>query len=183
MRARASDRRSTRWPRHRRSGIASSGGRRDVGSESGADAAVAVRLHIDLAGRYTQRGRLSEALRELDIAISLDPLAHVAHVLRGQLLDASSRTSEAGDAFRTAGWGTRATRSLHTACCATQRRSISTTVQAHATPCCGVSRAQRCGRAGSPRRSRRSIRFSREAATFRGSRRSSTDRATRGCAR
>jgi len=68
----------------------------------GATPTVTVGLRTDLARRYAQRGRLADALRELDVAISLDPLAHAAHVLRGQLLEASSRTSEAASAFRTA---------------------------------------------------------------------------------
>ena len=69
--------------------------------------AVAVRLHTELARRYAQRGRLSDALRQLDAAISLDALAPAAHLLRAQLLDAASGAAEAGEAFRIAWTGNR----------------------------------------------------------------------------
>ena len=73
----------------------------------GATPEVAARLHTDLARRYAQRGRLADALRELDAAISLEPLASTPHVLRAQLLETSSRTAEAGEAFRHAWAGNR----------------------------------------------------------------------------
>ena len=64
--------------------------------------AVAVRVRTELARRYAERGRFGDAFRELDAAISLDPHALPAHFLRGQLLEASSRATEAGNAFRLA---------------------------------------------------------------------------------
>jgi tetratricopeptide (TPR) repeat protein len=60
---------------------------------------VAVRLRAGLAQRYAQRGRLADALREADAAISLEPLNPALHGLRAQLLEALSRSAEAGDAF------------------------------------------------------------------------------------
>jgi tetratricopeptide (TPR) repeat protein len=66
---------------------------------------VAVRLRTGLAGRYVQRGRLADALREVDAAISLEPLAPALHLFRAQLLAALSRTAEAGGAFRRAWTG------------------------------------------------------------------------------
>jgi len=68
----------------------------------GAAPAVAVRVRTDLARRYAERGRFADALRELDAAISVDPLASPAYFLRGQLLETSSRDTEAGEAFRLA---------------------------------------------------------------------------------
>jgi tetratricopeptide (TPR) repeat protein len=68
---------------------------------------VAVRLHSGLAGQYAQRGRLSDALREVDAAIGLEPLNPALHLLRAQLLEALSRTAEAGAAFRMAWDGNR----------------------------------------------------------------------------
>ena len=61
---------------------------------------VAVRLRTDLARRYAQRGRLPDALRELDAAIGLEPSSSTLHLLRAQLLEALSRRTEAGEAFR-----------------------------------------------------------------------------------
>lgn len=68
---------------------------------------VAVRLHTGLAQRYEQRGRLADALRQVDAAISLEPLAPALHLLRAQLLEALSRRAEAGGAFRIAWTGNR----------------------------------------------------------------------------
>jgi tetratricopeptide (TPR) repeat protein len=51
---------------------------------------------------FADRGRIADALAELDAAVSLDPQRAEAHVLRGLVLRESGRTSEAIAAFRTA---------------------------------------------------------------------------------
>ena len=56
-----------------------------------------------LAGMYLERGRIGDALRELDAAIALEPRRADLHVLRGFALDASGRSADADRAFR-AGW-------------------------------------------------------------------------------
>ena len=63
---------------------------------------VASRIHATLAGMYAQRGRLSEASREIDAAIGLESGRADLHLLRGAVLDASDRSAEAGDAVRAA---------------------------------------------------------------------------------
>jgi len=51
---------------------------------------------------YAERGRLADALRELDAASRLEPQRTDLHVLRGLVLEAAARSTEAGEAFRTA---------------------------------------------------------------------------------
>ena len=64
--------------------------------------AAAAQLHTSLGAVYFERGRFSDALRELDAAIRLDPNCSAAHVLRGQLHDLSGNTAQAADAFQRA---------------------------------------------------------------------------------
>jgi tetratricopeptide (TPR) repeat protein len=65
---------------------------------------VALQMRVTLGEMYAERGRLADALRELDAASRLEPQRADLHVLRGLVLDASARSTEAGQAFRTA-WG------------------------------------------------------------------------------
>jgi tetratricopeptide (TPR) repeat protein len=57
---------------------------------------------VSLARQYADRGRLDDALSELDAALGLDPRRVDAHVLRGLTLRESGRTADAIAAFRTA---------------------------------------------------------------------------------
>ena len=57
---------------------------------------------ISLARMYADRGRLGDALSELGAAAHLEPRRADAHVLRGLVLEAAGRPSEAVEAFRTA---------------------------------------------------------------------------------
>jgi tetratricopeptide (TPR) repeat protein len=68
----------------------------------GAQPRVAFQLRETLARIYVERGRLADALRELDAASRLDPRRADVHVLRGLVLDASARSTDAGEAFRSA---------------------------------------------------------------------------------
>lgn len=75
----------------------------EVASAAGRETPTAVaRLRTELARRYAQRGRLPDALREVDAALGIDPLAFPAQVFRARLLEALSRTTEAASAFRAA---------------------------------------------------------------------------------
>jgi tetratricopeptide (TPR) repeat protein len=69
---------------------------------AGGRVAGTVPLRTELARRYAERGRLSDALRELDAALTLDPRDGDAQLLRGQVLAAASRYEDAGHAFREA---------------------------------------------------------------------------------
>jgi tetratricopeptide (TPR) repeat protein len=51
---------------------------------------------------YVERGRFADALRELDAASRLEPRRADVHVRRGLVLDASARSTDAGEAFRSA---------------------------------------------------------------------------------
>lgn len=68
----------------------------------GASSRVAVQMRETLGRMYVQRGRFADALRELDAASRLEPRRADLHVLRGFVLDASARSTEADEAFRTA---------------------------------------------------------------------------------
>jgi tetratricopeptide (TPR) repeat protein len=59
-------------------------------------------LHVELGVAYRARGRFDDALREFDVAAALRPTASDLQVLRGLTLESAGRTSEAGQAFRSA---------------------------------------------------------------------------------
>ncbi len=59
-------------------------------------------LRMTLARIYTERGRLADAIRQLERASSLEPRRLEVLLLRGLVLDASSRSKEADEAFRAA---------------------------------------------------------------------------------
>ena len=75
---------------------------RVAGELPGASPRVAFQMRETLAGMYVDRGRLADAVRELDAASRLEPQRADLHVLRGLVLDASAKSTEAGEAFRTA---------------------------------------------------------------------------------
>src|SRR5688572_27822490 len=76
------------------------------------DIQTKLQIHTTLASLYVERGRLSDAAREFDEDISIDPRRAAFHRLKGLVLQAASRHAEAGlgagalaeaaDAFRTA---------------------------------------------------------------------------------
>src|SRR4030095_12102196 len=59
-------------------------------------------LRMTLARTYAERGRLADAIRQLDAAGSLGPRRPDVLVLRGLVLDAYSNPMEADEAFRSA---------------------------------------------------------------------------------
>jgi tetratricopeptide (TPR) repeat protein len=59
-------------------------------------------LHIELGVAYRARGRLSDALRELDAAARLQPSASDLQLLRALTLESLGRTDASAQAFRTA---------------------------------------------------------------------------------
>jgi tetratricopeptide (TPR) repeat protein len=61
-----------------------------------------LQIHTTLASLYVERGRLSDAVREFDEDITIDPRRAAFHRLKGLVLQAASRHAEAADAFRTA---------------------------------------------------------------------------------
>jgi tetratricopeptide (TPR) repeat protein len=68
----------------------------------GAPTRAAAQMHTTLSGMYEERGRLADAVRELAAASRLEPQRADLHVRRGIVLDASARSADAGEAFRTA---------------------------------------------------------------------------------
>jgi tetratricopeptide (TPR) repeat protein len=66
---------------------------------------VASQMRATLAAMYLERGRLTDALREIEGASRLEPKRADLHLFRARLLDASARSAEAGEAFRAA-WAT-----------------------------------------------------------------------------
>lgn len=66
------------------------------------DAQTQLQIHTLLASRYLERGRLTEAVREFDADIEIDPKRAAFHRLKGLVLQAMSRPAEAAGAFRTA---------------------------------------------------------------------------------
>src|SRR5688572_3576833 len=66
------------------------------------DIQTKLQIHTTLASLYVERGRLSDAAREFDEDISIDPRRAAFHRLKGLVLQAASRHDEAADAFRTA---------------------------------------------------------------------------------
>jgi tetratricopeptide (TPR) repeat protein len=59
-------------------------------------------LRITLARMYAERGRLADAIQQLDAASRLEPRRPDVLVLRGLVLDAYSNSMEADEAFRSA---------------------------------------------------------------------------------
>jgi tetratricopeptide (TPR) repeat protein len=68
----------------------------------GASSRAAFQMREALARMYVERGRLADAVRELDAASRLEPQRADVHALRGLVLDASARSTDAGEAFRSA---------------------------------------------------------------------------------
>ena len=68
----------------------------------GASSRAAFQMREALARMYVERGRLADAVRELDAASRLEPQRADLHLLRGLVLDASARPTDAGEAFRSA---------------------------------------------------------------------------------
>ncbi len=66
------------------------------------DVQAALQIHTTLASLYVERGRLSDAVREFDEDIRIDPRRAAFHRLKGVVLQAASRHAEAADAFRAA---------------------------------------------------------------------------------
>jgi len=69
-----------------------------VSRESGAPNDGTYRLHVELGVAYRVRGRVADALRELDVAAALRPSSSDVQVLRALTLEAAGRP-EAGKAF------------------------------------------------------------------------------------
>ena len=67
-----------------------------------ADAQTTLQIHTLLASLYLERGRFSDAVREFDADLSIDPRRASFHRFKGQALQAMSRRAEAADAFRAA---------------------------------------------------------------------------------
>ena len=63
---------------------------------------VAARMRATLGSAYLERGRSTDAVRELDLAVALEPQLAVAHTLRGIALDRLNRSREARAAFAAA---------------------------------------------------------------------------------
>lgn len=70
--------------------------------QPGGDLQAALQIHTTLASLYVERGRLSDAAREFDENIRVDPRRAAFHHLKGLVLQAMSRHPEAADAFRAA---------------------------------------------------------------------------------
>jgi Flp pilus assembly protein TadD len=75
---------------------------RRASESAGASPPVILEMHVALARMYVERGRLADAVRELDATSRLEPQHTDLHMLRGLALEASNRSTEAGEAFRTA---------------------------------------------------------------------------------
>src|SRR5688500_15210797 len=67
--------------------------------QSDDDVQTTLQIHTTLASLYVERGRLSDAAREFDEDISIDPRRAVFHRLKGLVLQATSRHVEAANAF------------------------------------------------------------------------------------
>lgn len=68
----------------------------------GAPADRALHVRATLASLFIERGRLTEALAEMDAAIALDSGRHTSHVLRGVIAEAAGARTEAFDEYRRA---------------------------------------------------------------------------------
>src|SRR5688572_23001868 len=66
----------------------------------GASQAEIVERRLSLARMYTERGRFTDALPQLDAAVVLDSRRGDVHVLRGLVLRELRRHAEAADAFQ-----------------------------------------------------------------------------------
>jgi tetratricopeptide (TPR) repeat protein len=64
--------------------------------------AAALQRHVTLGDAYLERGRLGDALRELEEAIRLDPRRADVHLRLGLALRAAGRTADAARAFHAA---------------------------------------------------------------------------------
>jgi tetratricopeptide (TPR) repeat protein len=75
---------------------------RELGSRlQSADPQTRLQIHTVLASLYLERGRFSDAAREFDQDIKLDPTRAAFHRFKGLVLQAAGRHDEASDAFRT----------------------------------------------------------------------------------
>jgi tetratricopeptide (TPR) repeat protein len=63
---------------------------------------VAARMRTALGAAYLERGRLDDALKQFDAAVSLDPQFADVHVLRGLALESANRRADAATAYRAA---------------------------------------------------------------------------------
>jgi len=63
---------------------------------------AAARMRTVLGAAYLERGRLDDALKQFDAAVSLDPALANAYVLKGLALEAARRPADAAAAYRTA---------------------------------------------------------------------------------
>jgi tetratricopeptide (TPR) repeat protein len=70
--------------------------------QSADDVQTKLQIHTTLASLYVERGRMSDAAREFDEDISIDPRRAAFHRLKGLVLQAAARHAAAADAFRTA---------------------------------------------------------------------------------
>jgi len=68
----------------------------------GAPPATAARMRGALAAAYLDRGRLGDALGQLDMAAALDPSSADVHALRGLVLEQLNRQRDAADAYKKA---------------------------------------------------------------------------------
>lgn len=66
------------------------------------DIQTRLQIHAVLASLYLERGRLSDALREFDEDISIDPRRAAFHRFKGLVLQAMSRPADGAEAFRAA---------------------------------------------------------------------------------
>jgi len=71
----------------------------EVGS---APPSAAARMRTVLGAAYLERGRLDDALKQFDAAVSLDPAFANAYVLKGLALESANRPADAAAAYRTA---------------------------------------------------------------------------------
>src|SRR5688572_13140344 len=70
--------------------------------QSDDDLQTKLQIHTTLASLYMERGRMSDAAREFDEDIRIDPRRAAFHRLKGLVLQEAARQAEAADAFRTA---------------------------------------------------------------------------------
>ena len=63
---------------------------------------IAARMRTALGAAYLERGRLDDAVKQFDAAVSLDPAFADVHVLKGLALEAANRQADAAAAYRTA---------------------------------------------------------------------------------
>jgi tetratricopeptide (TPR) repeat protein len=74
-----------------------------VAAEAGsAPPSAAARMRTVLGAAYLERGRLDDALKQLEAATSLDPAFANAYILKGLALESASRAADAATAYWTA---------------------------------------------------------------------------------